>query len=196
MSARSRGRFRMMTILVPVIALALASFWMLEVMRRSAEDFVPSPPRTEPDFYVDQFSYVKMSRTGEAQYHISGARLTHNPQDDTYAVQRPVIRILRSAEEPMVINAQRAWVNSDNSEIHLFDDVHMERPATANRDRLQLRSEHIVALPDEDVMKTDKPVDIKLGKSTLRGTGMFINNATREFRLSSNVHGTYQPPVR
>jgi lipopolysaccharide export system protein LptC len=196
MSAHSGARFRLVAILAPVLALALASFWVVEVMRRSADDFVERPPRVEPDFYVDQFSYVRMSRTGEAQYHLSGARLTHNPQDDSYDIQLPVVRSVRNAEEPMVARSQRAWVNSDSSEIHMFEDVHMERPATADRERFQLRSEHMLVLPDDDAMKTDVPVTITLGKSHLSGTGMLANNATREFRLHNKVHGTYQAPDR
>jgi lipopolysaccharide export system protein LptC len=54
----------------------------------------------------------------------------------------------------------------------------------------------MLVLPEEDVVKTDKHVDITLGRSTLSGTGMYANNATSEFRLSSNVHGTYQAPAR
>jgi lipopolysaccharide export system protein LptC len=54
----------------------------------------------------------------------------------------------------------------------------------------------MLLLPDEDVMQTDKPVEILFGQSKLTGTGMFANNATRELRVSSNVHGTYQVPAR
>lgn len=194
MSVRSGGRFRLVAILAPTIALALASFWVVEVMRRSGGDFVDQTRRTEPDFYVEQFNYVKMSRTGEAQYHLSGSRLTHDPVDDSYDVDDPVVRSVRNVGEPMTITAQRAWVNSDSSEIHLFDDVHIDRPATPESERMQLRSQHLIVLPDDDVMKTEKPVEIIRGKSILNGTGMVANNATREFRLRSNVHGTYQPP--
>ncbi len=50
-------------------------------------------------------------------------------------------------------------------------------------------------MPDDDVMQTDKPVEIILGSSRLTGTGMVANNATRQLHLSSNVHATYQPPA-
>lgn len=192
----SVGRFRLVAILAPTIVLALASFWVLEVMRRSAPDFVDHSQRVEPDFYVEQFNYVKMSRTGEAQYHLSGERLTHNPRDDSYDVAAPVVRSVRSDGEPMMIRAERAWVNSDSSEIHLFDDVHMDRPATKDRERVQLRSQHVIVLPDDDAMRSDKHVEITHGRSVLTGTGMVANNASGEFRLRSNVHGTYQPPPR
>lgn len=192
----SSSRFRLVAILAPTIALALASFWVLEVARRSASDGGAASQRVEPDFYVEQFNYVKLSRTGDAQYHLSGARLTHNPRDDSYDVSAPVVRSSRSEGEPMTIRAERAWINSDSSEIHLFDNVHMDRPAVGERPRVQLRSQHVIVLPDDDAMTSDKRVEILHGPSVLTGTGMYANNASGEFRLRSKVHGTYQPRPR
>jgi lipopolysaccharide export system protein LptC len=180
-----------------MIALALGSFWVLEVLRRSGSDIIPTAPRTEPDFYVEKFSYVKMSKTGEASYHMSGAKLTHNPQDDSYDIQQPVMHKMRDNNQPpMTARADRARVDSDNTKVHMYDNVHIDRPASPTEEPLHIQSEYMLLLPDEDVMQTDKPVQITFGLSQLTGTGMFANNATRELRLSSNVHGTYQVPAR
>lgn len=195
--ARGARRFRLAMIMALMIALALGSFWLLEVMRRSSGDFVPNVARTEPDFYVEKFSYVKVSKTGDSRYHISGARLTHNPQDDSYDIELPVINNNGNGNAaPMTVRAERARVESDNSKVHLYENVQMDRPASANSEPLHVSSEYMLVLPDDDVVQTDKPVQITMGQSKLNGTGMFANNATREFRLSSNVHGTYQARVR
>jgi lipopolysaccharide export system protein LptC len=196
MSARSPMRFRLVAILAPTIALALGSFWLLEVMRRTAGGFLPSPQRSEPDFYVEKFNYVKMSKTGSAQYHISGTRLTHNPEDDSYDITLPVINNLGNVQAPMTIRSERAQVNSDNSQVRLYDNVHMDRPASPTNEPMHAKTEYLLVLPDDDVMRTDKPVELTLGRSKLTGTGMMANNATRELRLTSNVHGTYQASAR
>ncbi|HYD94268.1 MAG TPA: LPS export ABC transporter periplasmic protein LptC [Noviherbaspirillum sp.] len=182
--------------LAPMVVLALASFWVYEVMRRASNDVIPTPERSEPDFFVENFSYVKMSKTGAAQYHVAGEKMSHNPLDDSYDIERPVLRNVTNMQAPTTIRAQRAKVNSDNSEVHLYDNVHMDKPGSADSEPVQMRSEYMLVLPDDDVMKTDKPVEITVGNSVLTGTGMFANNATREFRLTSNVHGTYQAPKR
>jgi lipopolysaccharide export system protein LptC len=190
---------RLFMLLAPVVALALGSFWLLEVLRRSADEAVPNRARVEPDFYVEQFSYVKLAPNGRAQYHFAGERLSHNPQDDSYDIHKPVIRSVsqgNNAEAPMIIRADRAHVTSDNSEVHMHDNVHMDRPASPTNEPLHVKSDYILILPDDDVMKTDKPVVITSGPSILKGVGMFANNATREFKLMSSVHGTYQPPAR
>jgi len=189
-------RFRFVMTLAPLVVLALGSFWLYEVMRRATDDVIPNPERSQPDFYVEKFSYVKLSKTGAAQYHFAGERLTHNPQDDSYDIVRPVLNNISNTESPVTIRAERARVNSDNSQVHLYDNVRMDRQASPTTQPIHVRSEYMLVLPDDDVVKTHKAVEITAGQSKLTGIGMFANNATREFRLTSNVHGTYQAPVR
>jgi len=40
-------------------------------------------------------------------------------------------------------------------------------------------------------MKTSKAVELRLGGSTLNGTGMYANNATGKFSLAGAVRGMY-----
>jgi lipopolysaccharide export system protein LptC len=196
MKDSSTRRFRLVAILAPMIAIALGSFWLLEVTRRNAAESAPGEARAEPDFYVENFNYIKVAKNGKVQYHVSGARLTHNPQDDSYDIQHPVVVNVGNATTPMTMRSERAHVNSDSSEVHLYDNVHMDRPASGDSVHMHMTSEYLLVLPDDDVMRTDKPVQINYDKSVLTGTGMFANNATREFKLASNVHGTYQAPAR
>jgi lipopolysaccharide export system protein LptC len=187
-------RFRILVTLALVTALALGSFWVLEVIRRSASDYVPNVARTEPDYYVDQFSYVKMSGAGIQKYHVSGKKLTHNPVDDTYDVTQPVLNSLSPGRPITTVRANRGHVNSDGSEMRLYDNVHLDRPAAPKSDALQVASEYMLVLPDDEVAQTDKPVTITVGPSVLKGTGMHFNNATRELKLASRVQGTIAPP--
>lgn len=194
-SARSANRFGLAVILALGGALTLASFWALEVMRQAITDTTPAAPRTEPDYYVERFNLVRMSKTGEAQYDITGKRLIHNPVDDTHVVDMPVVINMSPGRPPMTSRAQRAVLDQNNSKVHLYEDVQVDRPAAPDLNRFHLASQYLLLLPDDDVMQTDKPVEIVLGSLKLTGTGMYANNATRQLNLSSNVHATYQAPA-
>jgi lipopolysaccharide export system protein LptC len=89
--ARASRRFRLAIIMALMIASALGSLWVLEVVRRESADFLSSAPRSEPDFYVEKFSYVKISNIAKGRYHVSGEKMFHNPQDDSYDIQLPVV---------------------------------------------------------------------------------------------------------
>jgi lipopolysaccharide export system protein LptC len=193
-NGRPQNRLRLVVMLALGAAITLGSFWVLEVMRRGIVDETPASSRTEPDFYVEKFNFIRISQAGDANYSISGRRLIHDPVTDSYEVELPVVNSLSPTRPPMVTRARRAVIEHDYSKVHLYNDVQVDRPATPTSQNFRLKSEYLLILPDEDVMTSDKPVDMTLGTSTLAGTGMYANNATRVLRLSSNVHATYQPP--
>lgn len=193
---RSGNRLRVVALLVFTAALALGSFWMLEAMRRSAGQDTDDANRNNPDYYVEKFQFVRVSNTGQAQYSISGERLTHYPGDDTHKIDMPVVKSLTPERPPMHATSKTATMDRINSKLHMYEAVHLDRAATADRERLQLDSDYLLLLTDEDIMQTDKPVTITLGQSVLKGTGMVANNATGELRLAGNVNVTYRPPSK
>lgn len=186
---------RLIVLIAVAAALALGSFWLVEVMKKQTEDSIPDRVRTEPDFYVEKFNFVRMAKTGEARYNLTGTEMKHYPQDNSYQIQNPVMHSYSADRPPMVSRSLRATVTNDSTEVHMYDNVHIDKPASAKSQQFQLKTSYLLLLPDEDVMKTPKPVELQLGKSILNGSGMFANNATGEFRLSSKVTGQYQPPV-
>jgi lipopolysaccharide export system protein LptC len=190
---KDRRRFGMLPLLMLALVLALGSFWLLEIMRKSDQEAGPSVARVEPDYYVENFNFVRLSATGEAQYNISGKRMVHNPADDTHTVDLPVINSLSRERPPMTVRADRAWIEPDGSKVHLYDQVRLDRPKTPTSDLFHMESDYLLVLPNEDIMRTDKPVRMTLGESHLDGTGMVANNATGELQLASQVHATLPP---
>lgn len=194
MSARRAGnRYRMLLLLGLGLGLALGSFWLLEVMQKGVTDRMPKALGNEPDYYVEHFNFVRMSKTGEARYNIAGTRMIHRPLDDTYEITLPVVHSLSQTAPPLAMRSQRATVDPDSSKIHMFDQVEADRPASATTDHFHLKTEYLLILPDDDVIQTDKAAELTLGSARLTGIGMYANNATREFRLAQRVHGIYPP---
>lgn len=192
----SHQRLQLPLLILLVAGLALGSFWLLEVIHKGAEQAGSSAIRTAPDYYIDQFNFVQISEAGQPRYSIAGEKLVHFPVDDSSEIQRPVVNRLEKDVPPMKIYADRARIEDNDSKIHMKGNVNVDRPATSMAQYFHLKSEYLLVLPDDDVMQTDQPVALTLGKSVLYGTGMFVNNATREFRLSSKVRGTYQAPSK
>jgi lipopolysaccharide export system protein LptC len=194
MSRRSRpvDRFRLALIIAFLMVCALGSFWVHEVMRRSAPETAVPAKSGEPDYTVDNFVYVKMSREGRPRYSVSGTRLTHFPKDDTFEIARPVLDSRNNPDSPMTVRAQRALSDRDASQVRMLDGVVVDRPATAKAEQFQLTTEFLLVLPDDEVARTDRPVEMRLGRSTLTGVGAWLNNATREFRMAQQTHAVYQ----
>jgi lipopolysaccharide export system protein LptC len=192
-AARSANRFRLGFLIALSVVLALGSFWVLEVLRKNSGTDLKKTTRSAPDYYVKNFTFVKMATSRTARYNITGDVLTHLPLDDSYEITKPVIYHLSNNRAPMVMRSERALVNSDNSEVQMIDNVDVDRPASGTTQRFHLKSEYLLLLPNDDVMKTDQPVDMVMGTTVLKGTGMIANNATRQLDLAHRVHGVFAP---
>lgn len=192
-SLRAASRYRMLLLLGTGAALALGSFWLLQVMQKGAILSAPAARNNEPDYYVENFNFVRMSKLGQARYNITGARMIHRPLDDTYEITLPVIYSLSQNQPPLRMRAERAVAVPDSSKVHMIDNVEADRPASATSAHFHMTSDYVLILPDDDTIQTDKPVVLTLDGATLTGTGMVANNATRKLHLAQRVHGLYPP---
>jgi lipopolysaccharide export system protein LptC len=189
--AANANRIRTGLLLALVIALALGSFWFLQVVRNANEALLTTAPSNKPDYYIDQFVYVKMSPDGAPRYSITGTRMEHYPLSDSYQVDAPFIKSLDKAKPPMVLRSDKALIEDANTKIHMRGHAFAERDAVGKAAKLTVTSEYLLLLPDEDEVRSDQPVRIKLGESVLDGTGMIANNAKMSLTLLSQVHGIY-----
>lgn len=186
-------QFRLGLLIALAVVLAFGSFWLLQVQHKRDEDHAPVRARTAPDYYVQKFTFVKMAKSHTTRYNISGDVLLHHPQDDSIEITRPIIHQFANGAAPMRIQADRAMVNSDDSEVHLNGHVDLDRPAIGKTEHLHAKSPALLILPDDEIVKTDAPVELLLGSTTLTGIGMVVNNASRQFNIASRVHAVLLP---
>ncbi|MBP0600002.1 LPS export ABC transporter periplasmic protein LptC [Herbaspirillum sp. LeCh32-8] len=190
---RAADRIRLGVILVVLIALALGSFWVLQVLRTTGDQQQAERPRSKPDYYLENFSYVKMGPTGLPRYDVSGTKMVHFPTDDSFEITKPVVHSLDKEKPPMELYSNTARVTDDQTQIHMYGDANAIRGAANGRDPMHLVSEYLLLLPDDEIVKTDKPVVMTTGTTRLSGVGMLANNATQVVQLFGNVRGHYEP---
>lgn len=176
------------------IVLAAGSFWLLEISNRSSGNTTVQSQRTDPDYFVDNFSYAKLDALGRLEYVIDGLKMTHYPVDKRSEIDKPVIRHFAPNQPPTTLRAERATVNGDRTEVRMIDKVVLERAQVRGEETLTVTSEYMLVLPEKDIVTSDRRVDIRTGSAHLSGTGMVANNATRQLTLESSVTGIYLPP--
>jgi len=189
---RTAHRWRLLALMLSAVFCAFGSFWLVQVMQ--GEDNTPGGSAgNEPDYIIDNFSWVRMSETGKPRYVISGERLTHHPVDNTALVDKPVVQSLTVEHPPMTMTAERALVSQNQNQIDLTGNVDIKRPAGAKSEPLRIRTEALTVLPDEDIVKTDKAIEMQLGASSVTGIGMLANNATQQVHLGGRGQIIYPP---
>jgi lipopolysaccharide export system protein LptC len=189
---RTAHRWRLLLLMLFAVFCAFGSFWLVQVMQ--GDDNTPGAGAgNEPDYIIDNFSWVRMSEAGKPRYVISGDRLTHRPADNTALVEKPVVQNLTAEHPPMTMTAEHALVSQNQNQIDLTGNVDIQRPAGKDSQPLRIRTQALTVLPDEDIVKTDKPIDMKLGASSVNGVGMLANNATQQVHLGGRGQIIYPP---
>lgn len=173
------------------LLLASGSLWMLKVAQRSDGNAPASGQRTDPDYIIEGFRYVKVARDGSAEYVIEGDRLAHDPVSDESLITRARLNSYARDRAPMTLSSDRARINGDHSKFYLIDNVRLNRPQTRGSEALTIESDYMVVLPDQDIVRTDRTVHGRIGNSTLEGVGMEADNKKRQLTLQSRVHATY-----
>lgn len=192
----SSSKLRLWLLVLLVGMLMLTSYWVLEIVRNH-EAAVANAKRTRPDYWVENFNYIKMLPNGQNDYRIVGTYLEHFPEDDHANVKLPVMTNLNTARPPMTARSERGVItniSSDvNNDIKLYEKVVVNRPQTSISAHMQLDTEYLLAHPDRHTMETNLPVKIVSGDTITTGVGMLANNDTQAMQVLHDVASTIQP---
>ncbi|ALK95500.1 lipopolysaccharide assembly protein, LptC-like family [Massilia sp. WF1] len=189
---RTAHRWRLLALMLAALFFAFGSFWLVQVMR-GGDDVHNVNVGNDPDYIIDNFSFVRMSETGQPRYVISGERLTHRPANNTSVIDKPVVQSLSVDHPHMTMTADTAHVNQDQNQIDLVGNVDITRPGSATTQPMRIRTEALTVLPDEEISKTDKPIQMTLGAASATGVGMVANNATQQLDLGGRGRIIYPP---
>ena len=193
---RTAHRWNLLAMIVLGVFFAFGSFWLLQLMQASDPDAQLGGPPNEPDYIDENFSFVRMTENGQPSYVVSGKRLAHIPQGDVSNVDQPLMRGVEPGRPPMTVVAKSARIFHEEHRVELFGDVDLQRPKTPASEALRVRTSAMTVLPDEEIVKTDQPIDMELGASTLKAVGLVANNATMQMKLSGRGRIVYPPRQR
>jgi lipopolysaccharide export system protein LptC len=196
MHKRTAHRWRMGSLMIGGVVLALGSFWLVQVITRNELVTPGEGLKTEPDYIVDKFSFVRMTPGGKPAYIIAGEKLTHRPSDDSLHVDMPVVRNMGSKQPPMTMTAKEAHIDQTNNIVDLVGSVDIQRPPQGATQALHLQTSALTVFPDEERMQTKQPFQMVVGASTVSGVGMKANNATGQVDVQSKGELTLPPRAR
>ena len=196
MSPRTYDRLAaMMSVLLLVV---LAGFtWYLAHVASGGGGGGPSRAAVhEPDYFVERFALTRLNARGEPVYRMSADRMEHFPDDDSSEFVKPHLVSLDPANPLVTVRALRGRATSAGIETHLYDDVRLTRAPFDDNPPLTIETDYVLLLSEEDIARTDRPVKITSGASTLTGVGMEFNNGLRRLDVQSQVRGTWVAPAR
>ncbi|HLU18842.1 MAG TPA: LPS export ABC transporter periplasmic protein LptC [Pusillimonas sp.] len=169
-----------------LIFLVIGTWWAADYTQRAVSIEPPRRITHEPDAWSRNFVMVRTDAQGVAINRIEGDYLQHFPDDDSYEVQQARATGQR-ADSPVTVGTSNiAIMDRDGTRIIMRGDAHLHRQPYDDRPALDVSSEELILLPDEDVAYTDLPAVVVNGKSTMVGTGMRYDNGKRTLQVFSS----------
>ena len=158
----------------------------------------PSAERTPsdaPDAYLEEFVTVEMDATGRPRRRIEADRMAYQA-DQTVELTSPRYVLFRAEGEPWQVQSEHGRLSADGTELWLLGKVHIWRNDEAGTVDLDIRTEHLKVLPDDEYGETDRPVTIRTPGSFSTGIGMRAWLDETRFELLSEVrtHVDGPPP--
>ncbi|ARP84978.1 LPS export ABC transporter periplasmic protein LptC [Bordetella genomosp. 9] len=184
-----KERFPSLIALFLLVLLVVGTWWAADYTQRAVPTDPPRRLTHEMDSWSRDFIMVRTDADGKPINRLEGVYGEHYPDDDSYVVTDPRAVGLRPNTPITVATSDTATMYEGGKRIVMNKNAHMHRQADQDTPPLDVRSEQLVLLPDEDLITTDLPALVTRGQSRMNGKGMKYNNKTRQLEVyaSTNV---------
>lgn len=194
MRQRLYDRFAAVLSVALLTGLAGFSYYLAELAEKGETRPGKSRLRHDPDYFVEGLALTRTNAAGTPTFRLSAQRLEHFPDDDTIEFKQPVLVSLDPDRPLVTLRAARGLASSGGQRTDLHDQVLLVRAGDRGRPDLRIETEQMTVFAQEDIARTDRPVRIQHGASSLTGTGMEFDNAARTLKVRSEVHGVWVAP--
>ncbi|OZI66460.1 LPS export ABC transporter periplasmic protein LptC [Bordetella genomosp. 11] len=188
-----KERFPSLIALFLLLALVLGTWWAADYTQRAVPTDPPRRLTHEMDAWSRNFVMVRTGQDGKPINRMEGDYGEHYPDDDSYVVTDPRAVGLRPNTPITVATSETATMYEGGKRIVMDKNAHMHRQPDADTPPLDVRSEQLVILPDDDTISTTLPALVTRGQSRMNGTGMKYNNKTRQLEVFSSTNVEIAP---
>jgi lipopolysaccharide export system protein LptC len=197
------GTVRTILRLTPLLlmgGLTLLTFWLVEKNTPPPINAIERPRLHEPDYTIKNGALSYLNEQGQTKYRILAKELIHYDDDASIDITQPRMRSFQPDKPPITVRAKRGHIDGDLSMLDLYDNVEIYKPAqSANETQkaspyMLAKSSYFRVLINDDVIKTDKPVELEQGLSVMQSNaGGVFDNVKQSMQLLGAVKGRIEP---
>ncbi len=181
--------------LVLAIFMAVITFWINLTVEQQGPK-IDGSNRHDPDYTMNNFVTTQTDVLGKLRYVLAATEMLHYPDDDSTVLQRPRYTQYTTNKPYTQIEALRGYVSSNGEEIELVDNVKVVRQAFEGKGEMQVLTEKLVILPDQELATTNSAVLItQAPKTVIRAKGMVYDKKNQTVKLFNRVKVHYERPA-
>jgi lipopolysaccharide export system protein LptC len=178
--------------LLLMLALALATWWLVKNSPTAPGPQAAEPVRTEPDYTMTGFALERFDAAGRLKLRIVGQRMQHFPATDRIEIQDAQIRAIAPDGRLTLASAQRALSNGDGSEVQLLGTAEVTSEDKQGQ-ALVMRSEFLHLFLIGERVLSNQQVSVKFGNNDIRAAGLLYDHAARRLDLSGPMRAVLAP---
>ena len=190
-----RTLLRLMPLLL-MGTLTLITFWVVKKNTPPEASLIERVRLHEPDYTIQNGALSALNEVGATKYRVLGKKVTHYDDDASIDILTPRMRLFQANKAPITVKADTGHLDGDLTILDLIDNAEIFRPAQAATAaepgtlRMLARSSYFKVLINDDIIETDKPIQLEQGMSIMNSTaGGTFNNVDQSMVLSGQVKG-------
>jgi lipopolysaccharide export system protein LptC len=197
------GTVRTILRLMPLLlmgGLTLLTFWLVQKNTPLPINVIERPRLHEPDYTIKNGALSYLNEQGQTKYRILGKELIHYDDDASIDIVQPRMRSFQPDKAPVTVRAQRGHIDGDLTILDLFNNVEIYRPPQVASETqkaspyMLAKSSYFQVLINDDIITTDKPVELEQGLSIMQSNdGGVFNNVQQSMQLLGTVKGRIEP---
>ena len=170
------------------------SYWYAQTLREPGG--VDAGRIGEVDFFAQGVALTGFDDAGRPRYRMFADTLTHYGNSDDFDLVRPRMLSLRPDQPQLQATAETAHAQENGRTVQMRGNVVVTRAADGTRPPLQMETQALTAVPDDDHFWTEAPVHLQSGHSVMDALSMDFDNIARRIKLDGNVTGAFPPRER
>jgi lipopolysaccharide export system protein LptC len=184
-------------IIFPIVILSLLAVLTAWVnhMVQPPQAKLDGSSRHDPDYIMSNFVTSQTDVNGVLRYKLAATEMKHFPDDDSTNLLQPRYIQFAIGKPYTQVEALRGYITSDGERVQLVDNVKITRQAFAGKGEMTVETDYLNILPNQDLVRTDRPVVIKQApKTVIYATGMIYEKNNRTVTLLHKVRAHYEKP--
>ena len=147
-----------------------------------------------PDYLLNNFDLVVLDAAGKESFTLRAPRLARDPVLETMDVESPLFLIPAKQQnaDGWQVRAKTGWISANGDELRLRGDVNAVSDGRQS-DKITIDTQQLNVFPDTDRVDSAVQVTVNRPGSILRGNGLEVNLATKQYTLQSEVTSRYAP---
>ena len=183
-------------VILLISLIAITTYWLkLEVIKElySEKSFLASGP----DFFLNEFSTQQTTESGDIKFTLAGKKMTNYEHINKTYLKDPKFTKYEEGNPYSWISGNNGEITNLGDEIIVRKNVTLTRKATSKKKAMQLFTDSLNILPNNELVHTTSPIKIiQEPNIEINGVGMEYDKKENTFKLLSNVKVHYEKIIK